>query len=115
VNKREAEVIAGMANIARPDWPIPSLMTQLAKYATRPARDVAVAMVWLAMDPDTDSPGRISQHGPWWEAAIPRSQPIAARQPKIHDTANQCPHHPGEWRGSCRSCAADKLAGETPA
>jgi hypothetical protein len=62
----EAEQIASAVAIIRPDWQQSSLVSLLAKHQHRPARDVMLALVWVAYDPTTTSPGRISADGPWW-------------------------------------------------
>lgn len=66
VNRPEAEQIAAAITLIRPDWLKVSLVTLLAKHQHRPVRDVMLALVWIAYDPDTKAPGRISTDGPWW-------------------------------------------------
>jgi len=67
MNHNEAEVIAAAVAIIRPDWLQSSLVTLMGKYKHKPARDVALALVWIAYDPETTSPGRLDVPGPWWE------------------------------------------------
>jgi len=69
MNRPEAEQIAAAVSIIRPDWLQTSLVKMLEKHQHRPARDVALALIWCAYDPATDSPGRINQPGPWWDVA----------------------------------------------
>lgn len=69
--------IAWAVNAIRPDWPRHSLITFLDRLEGRDARDVAAAMAWIALDPDTDKPGRVLGPGPWWPA---RDQPTPTRR-----------------------------------
>ena len=66
MNRPEAEQIATAITIYRPKWLQTSLVTLLGRHKHRPARDVALALTWLAFDPETDSPGRLDHDGPWW-------------------------------------------------
>ena len=65
----EAEQIAAAVTIIRPDWQQSSLVSLLSKHQHRPARDVALALIWVAYDSETTSPGRINADGPWWRTA----------------------------------------------
>lgn len=61
--------IAAATNAHRPDWPQSSLVTFLTKnLADRAYQDVAVAMAWIATDPETRTPARVLEPGPWWPA-----------------------------------------------
>jgi hypothetical protein len=67
--KNELARLAAAVAILRPDWNPRSLQTLLERdHALRPLRDLAVALVWIATDPDTKTPARLSEHGPWWVA-----------------------------------------------
>lgn len=66
MNRPEAEQIATAISMLRPDWLRTSLLTLLAKHQHRSARDVMLALVWVAYDPETKTPGRIDKDGPWW-------------------------------------------------
>lgn len=68
MNRDEAEQIASAISIIRPDWYQASLVALLGKHQHRPARDVMLALAWIAYDPQTTSPGRINADGPWWGA-----------------------------------------------
>ena len=71
MNEHEAERIADAMNRLRPDWPVKSLRTLLAKpaLANRPRRDVTVALAWVACETATSTPARVLENGPWWRAA----------------------------------------------
>lgn len=58
-----------MGNALRPDWPVRSLITGMtANHASRGYQDLAVAMAWIATDPETRNPGRLDEPGPWWKS-----------------------------------------------
>lgn len=61
--------LAAAINLLRPDWPTASITTLVTtKHAARPLRDLAVALAWVAADPDSRTPARINDPGPWWVA-----------------------------------------------
>ena len=62
----EAEQIAAAICQLRPDWLQSSLVTLMGRQQHRAARDVALALVWLAYDPETKTPGRLETAGPHW-------------------------------------------------
>jgi hypothetical protein len=70
MNENEADRIAAAAHALRPDWPLASLRTLLARpeIATRARRDVAVALTWVACESATKTPARVLEAGPWWLA-----------------------------------------------
>ena len=71
MNEHEATRIAAAMNHARPDWPLKQLHTLLRdeRIASRPRRDVFVALAWVASEPNSASPYRVLEAGPWWRAA----------------------------------------------
>jgi hypothetical protein len=78
----EIERVAGLGNALRPDWSIKSLRTILIRdHSHRSYRDAALAMAWIATDPATRLPGRLSEQGPWWEAAA-RTDPNPPQPPR---------------------------------
>ncbi|HEY2086278.1 MAG TPA: hypothetical protein VGH54_09665 [Mycobacterium sp.] len=77
----ELERVAAMAVALRPDWVLSSVLTNLkANHGTRPFRDLAVAVAWIATDPDTLTPGRLLEAGPWWEATTPKAPANATKR-----------------------------------
>lgn len=95
----ELERIAAAAHALRPDWPLPSLLTHLkANHGTRPYRDLAVAMAWIATDPDTKTPARLKENGPWWEATVPPPAATASATSRNTRVCGRCryPHPPGQ-------------------
>ena len=73
MNKPEAEQIAAAIAAIRPRWLQSSLTTLLgnlpARFRERPARDVHLALLWLAYDPQQDTPRLLREDGPWWNLA----------------------------------------------
>lgn len=104
MNQPEIEAIAAAVSIIRPKWYQSSLTTLLAKLRHRPARQVALALVYLAYDPDVESPGLLLHDGPWWSVAsiaeptyVPPTQ--AEADCRIHGQ-----------RQPCGGCRADQIA-----
>src|SRR3954453_17983574 len=95
------ERIAQAIHALRPQWPIASLETFLndPRLANRPTRDVAIALTWIAVDPDTRTPARVHEDGPWWRAATVDETP-PYRTPGV-----QCTIPPGQLE-PCRHCTA---------
>ena len=109
MNEAEQERIAAAINVARPDWPVSSLKTLLARpeLAHRPRRDVFVALAWVASEAESKTPARVIEAGPWWQAVAIESRSVVRYPPK---RGEDCPAHPGEWPESCRGCASERLA-----
>ena len=104
MNRAEAEQIATAVSIIRPDWLRTSLVTTLGRlpehYRIRPARDVHLALLWLAYDPDTKTPGRLGQEGPWWGVgSLAGPGTTRTTEPGI---VTYCPH--GEPGMRCTEC-----------
>jgi hypothetical protein len=69
MNEHEIERISAAMHALRPDWPMASLKTFIAKnLADRPRRDVTVALAWIACESATATPKRVLEAGPWWRA-----------------------------------------------
>jgi len=96
----ELQRLAAMANSLRPEWPVRSLLTLLAKHAARPYRDLAVALAWVATDPRTKTPARLAEAGPWWTATS-MAEGVGPGQ-----SSPMCPEHPEQHAGHCRGCVA---------
>lgn len=100
MNRPEAEQIATAISMLRPDWLRTSLLTLLAKHQHRSARDVMLALVWVAYDPETKTPGRIDAEGPWWGASRTAGMPDAPRP------TPRCDRH-GDWM-PCLTCQREQ-------
>src|SRR5690606_24893959 len=46
-------------------------------------RDVAVAMAWVAADPESKTPARVLEAGPWWAATGHGDNPETPTAPKL--------------------------------
>lgn len=97
MNRPEAEQIATAITMIRPDWLRTSLLTILGRHQHRPARDVMLALVWVAYDADTRTPARIDTEGPWWQTTrlaatnTPATQTPPSRLAcPVHDEPEPC-------------------------
>lgn len=70
MDDHDAQRIAAAMHAARPDWPASSVLTLIRKkLLDRPRRDVFVAFAWVASEPNSATPARVLEQGPWWRAA----------------------------------------------
>lgn len=54
----------------RPEWQQTSLHTLISRnLAAKPYHLAVVAFIACAVDPDTKTPARVLENGPWWRAA----------------------------------------------
>ena len=97
MNKREADLIATAVSIIRPDWLRTSLVTMLgnlpARLRDRSARDVHMALLWLAYDPQQETPRLLRENGEWWRPAT-----LAHTEPGI---LTHCEHGKHGWCYDC--------------
>lgn len=110
MNHTEAEVIASAVSLIRPAWLKTSLLTMLAKQQHRPARQVALALVAMAYDPEVKTPGLLNgDHGAqYWAVAAPLEPTYTP--PALSDDI--CRVHLD--RLPCKGCAADAKAAPAP-
>jgi hypothetical protein len=109
----QIQKLATAANLLRPDWPTNSLVTYLMKaHAARPFQDLATALTFIALDPETKSPARLEQNGPWWKAVqvAAGSGPVTATPGPGDEPACDRVGHEHELARNCRACAAERLA-----
>jgi hypothetical protein len=101
MKQHEADRIAAAMNQARPDWPLKQLATLLAdsRITDRPRRDVFVALAWVASEPNSASPYRVLEAGPWWKAAGIEGSATKRDEPDPIDRCSVCALH----RDRCRS------------
>ena len=114
MNKPEAEQIAAAVTVIRPRWLQSSLATLLgnlpARFRDRPARDVHLALLWLAYDPQQDTPRLLREDGPWWNlAALAGSGTQRATESGI---VTRCAH--GEPGTRCPECHPRTHRGALP-
>jgi hypothetical protein len=111
MTREQGNAIAVLMASLRPEWDYPGCFAAVAKVQTMDPANVALAAIRLATTEEVRTPGALSNlNGPHWREKVSASQ---VRYPPRKDEA--CPRHPGEWPDSCRSCAADKLAGDASA
>lgn len=99
-------MLARAVRMIRPEWPHQWVMEVLAHsdVAPRPFRQVAVAFIAVAADPDTKYPQRLHEGGDWWKAAT-----VAMREEPTTPTptpmrARACPEHPDQRLTRCPHC-----------
>lgn len=101
MDKHEIDRLAAAVHALRPDWPLRSCVTFIAKeIGTYAYQDAAVMLAWVATDPDTKTPRRVTENGPWRHAIVDRRtvQPV---------TPPECVDHPGQKASTCTECHAD--------
>lgn len=92
MNQTEITRLVAAAASLRPDWPHSSLLTFITQeLAGRPYRDAAVALTWVATDPDTKTPRRVLEAGPWWQAIADPSQRGATPDLSKGHKCQSCP------------------------
>ncbi len=92
MNTTEVARLAAAINLLRPDWPTPSLHTFIAReLASRPYRDAAVALTYVAADPDSQTPRRVLEAGPWWKVGEASPADIGPRI-LVQGRCNKCRH-----------------------
>jgi hypothetical protein len=103
----ELERLAHAANALRPDWPVRSVLTALARdHTDRAYRDLAVALVAVATDPRTKTPARLAEAGPWWHAA--RALDDTATEYRFERCA--IPGHGSYRADNCGACRSERIA-----
>lgn len=102
MNQTEAHRLTAAVCALRPDWPLASVSGWIAKnLLDRPYRDAAVALTWVATDPETKTPARVLEAGPWWRAVV------AGGEATVSAITTMCGEHPSERALNCRQCEAD--------
>lgn len=78
MTKADARIIAESVALVRPDWLVSSLTSLLHEFRAKEPRDVHIAALWVAYDPQTRTPARLREDGPWWRLGSPQHDPTAA-------------------------------------
>lgn len=110
--KEELDRLAAMGHQLRPDWPLRSLLTYLARnHRSRPYRDLAIALAAVATDTTTQTPKRLEESGPWWKAAqaafgAPTAEVGPGKRARCEVYGHE--HYPAT---NCPGCRADELIG----
>lgn len=101
------ELVAAVQSI-RPEWGTTAVRTTLdrAREDGRPWHLARDAMLRVARAPDSRTPARLLEQGPWWNEAVNGSR----AKPDRPADAPKCRTHPGELAANCRCCAADRKA-----
>jgi hypothetical protein len=91
MDDHEAQRIAAAMHAARPDWPASSLLTLIRKkLIDRPRRDVFVALAWVASEPNSATPARVLEAGPWWRAVAVEGSPVKPNVWEPHLVCTTC-------------------------
>lgn len=105
LNEPQARHLAGILNIIRPDWPVPSLLTLIWENRAQPDFPaLVVAAVTKAQDRTCKTPAPIFTPGAHWPEAVRDKLPALPR----------CRDHDTEDAPTCRSCLADVKTGDRP-
>lgn len=98
MNRTEVERLAKAANGLRPDWPWNSLVTFIETHLTdRAYRDVATAIAYVCADPETRTPKRVLEPGPWWNVGL-----AGQDRPTEPGIVTYCEH--GQPGTTCPTC-----------
>ena len=90
MNQIQIERIAAAIHALRPDWPIPSLKKFVSDRAHQPMTDLLVQLAIVAVDPETKTPARIDQDGPWKQALGYRPAELNASAHIRHASPDDC-------------------------
>jgi hypothetical protein len=111
----QIQALAAAAAALRPDWPANSVATFLStEHSSRPYRDVAVALVWVACDPATAYPKRMNEAGPWWRAAAVDRAAAASTGAPPHDERCPLPGHGSYPADNCGACRSEQIGTPVP-
>jgi hypothetical protein len=109
----ELQIVAAAVGILREDWPTRSVLAVLRREPSlrdRPYRWLVVAAVVAALDPDTKTPKRLTEFGPWWQAAAVSTGEATQTPGPGPEPACERVGHEHELARNCRACAAERLA-----
>lgn len=105
LTEAHARHLAGVLNLIRPDWPVPSLLTLLFEHREQPDFPaLVIAAVTKAQDRSCKTPAPIFIPGAHWPEVVRAKLPALPR----------CEDHDTEDGPTCRSCLADVKAGDRP-
>lgn len=104
ITRPEAEALAELLAIVRPNWTVRGIMAGLKPLAAHPAPlpVIAWAAIRCAQDRDVQTPAVIALNGPHWDLS---ERP---REPRLTPEL-ECREHVGKWAGNCPLCHAEKL------
>lgn len=94
----QTQRIATATNALRPDWPTQHLAAFITReLKTRTYTETAIALTWIATDPTTQTPKRVLENGPWWQAT-------RAQTPTTSVIPTRCGEHPQHRATTCPDC-----------
>lgn len=110
-SREQAEALARLVHLLRPEWDEPGIFEALKKLARRDPFEVTLRAVRAASRPDCKTPGVIPLDGPHARDPQPHERPVG-RGPTPEQ---ECRTHPGQYATACSGCAADRIAREEEA
>lgn len=122
MNRDDAARIAEAITMIRPDWLKSSLLTMLHDLRAKDALEVHLALVWIAYDPATKTPGRVREEGPWWHllgaktpaAPADRSHDLPRWRDDLTDTPRADPATVAKYANQVRQAAREATIPERP-
>jgi len=111
LDDRELTRLADMAAALRPDWHPRSTTAYLRRSQRhRGYADVGLALAFVALDPASDTPARLEQPGPWWQATRLHAAPPPPVGPGRGIPACRLPGHEHEPAHACRACRSERIS-----
>lgn len=97
--------LAALVQTIRPEWDTAGILAALRTCGHRPLPLLSLASVQLALDPQTLTPNRLSQAGPWWPA-----EPAPVRRPELRSVSELPPLPPADPERTKRGLALARAA-----
>jgi hypothetical protein len=113
ITDNELSRLADMVQALRPEWPARTTRSFLARsMRNRTYADLMLALAAVCADPESTSPARVEQPGPWWQAAKANAGRSSVPEvgPGRGVTACDRVGHEHEAARNCRACRAERLA-----
>ena len=91
LTRDQAEALANLVHLLRPEWDRAGIFTALGHCRQRNELDVAMAAIRAAATPDLRTPGAIPSKGDHWAERL--SPVVAPRPPKPAEACRICGRH----------------------
>lgn len=111
LNPAERDNLTRLIHTLRPDWDHPGILTALRQCDAYDKQATIRAALTAACDDNVRTPGLIPKPGSHWDQPASTRQATTTRTRRPPKRDQECSQHPGEWAGTCRCCAADRLTG----
>lgn len=113
ITDNELTRLADMVQALRPEWPSRTTRAFLARsMRNRAYADLCAALAVVCADPESTSPARVEQPGPWWQAAKANAGRSSVPEVGPGRGVAACDRvgHEHEAARNCRACRAERLA-----